>query len=391
MPHHSAAAAAGYQPVRNSRGGDKRARTVARLRLREERMDKHIIFFVAGVGDDVKGWSKGLRAEFKALFDSYPLPAGGMPFDQQFRTEEIFYNDFFDGWRKRAADDAKAALGLFGSEGLPSDAIRRLLEWGKSAGGGGFWRTHALDALQYRYLRLASEPVRAAVEFQIMTQLSESEFGTPARWSIISHSLGTSIVHDTLHEMFAPGAGAKDSEKFQPYAVVMLSNVSQLLHNPRVLGGGVDAYGSVVRPNREPNLGACRYYLHGNNAYDPIALAGRFNPPDDWLTDAVKVQRRLRNLPIEMIPKSRNVHGFSEYLAHPGVHVPLFRILTGDQDWITDGDEKKAHAAYEAANPLPSVNDAKRLLIEKLVQRAKTADLVEYVAILKEILDLLDE
>jgi hypothetical protein len=62
-------------------------------------MSKHIIFFVHGIGDDAKGWSKDLRAEFKALFDSYPLPPGGQPFSVQFQTEEIFYNDFFDGWR----------------------------------------------------------------------------------------------------------------------------------------------------------------------------------------------------------------------------------------------------------------------------------------------------
>lgn len=350
-------------------------------------MSKHIVFFVAGVGDDAKDWSKPLRAEFKALFDSYPLPAGGQPFDELFQTEEILYNNFFDDWRKRVAADAEKALGLLGAEGMPSDEIRRLLELGKSAGGGGFWRTHALDALQYRYLRLISEPVRATVESQIMSRLALSEFGTPARWSIIGHSLGTSIAHDTLHEMFAPGAGAKDSELFQPYAVVMLSNVSQLLHNPRVLGQGIDAYSSFVRPNREPQLGACRFYLSGNNGYDPIALAGNFKPPANWLTPEAQLQRRFRNLPFKAIPKSRNVHGFSEYLAHPAVHVPLFRVLTGDPDWITDTQETKAHAYYEAANPLPGPQDIKRKAIEELDQRAQQAGLAEFIAILKEALD----
>jgi hypothetical protein len=190
--------------------------------------------------------------------------------------------------------------------------------------------------------------------------------------------------------MFAPGAGAKDSEKFQPYAVILLSNVSQLLHNPRVLGPGVDAYRSFVRPNREANLGACRYYLTGNNAYDPIAIAGNFAPPDDWLSDEAKTQRRFRDLPFKAIPKSRNVHGFSEYLAHPAVHVPLFRVLTGNPDWISDADEKKAYQDYAAANPEPGIEDAKRRLIEELKQRAKDSGYVELVMILKEILDELE-
>src|SRR3990167_468013 len=154
-------------------------------------MSKHIVFFVHGVGDDAKGWSKELRAEFKGLFDSYPLPPGGLPFGELFQTDEIFYNNFFDDWRKRVGEEAGAALRMFGEGGLAPDAVTRLLEAGTRTGGGGFLRTHALDVLQYRYLRLVSESIRSTVEQQIMLKLTETDFGTPVRWSIIAHSLGT--------------------------------------------------------------------------------------------------------------------------------------------------------------------------------------------------------
>jgi hypothetical protein len=72
-------------------------------------VSKHIIFFVAGVGDEVKNWSIRLRKSFQELFDSYPLPPGGLPFDEMFETEEIFHNDFFDEWRKPS--DHVAPLG----------------------------------------------------------------------------------------------------------------------------------------------------------------------------------------------------------------------------------------------------------------------------------------
>jgi len=350
-------------------------------------MSKHVIFFVAGVGDDEKGWSKGLRAQLEELFDSYPLPAGGQPFAEKFETAEIFYNDFFDDWRERVAADARSALDKLGGEGLPSGAVEKLFELGIAAGGGGFLRTHAMDALQYRFLRLVSEPVRSAFEAQVLSRLLDTEFGTPARWSVIAHSLGTSIVHDALHEMFAPGPGAKDGQLYQPYAVAMLSNVSQLLHNERVLGAGVDAYSSFVRPNREPALGACRYFLSSGNRFDPIAVAGNFKPPESWLPETAKVQRRFRSLDFDAIPKSGNVHGFREYLAHPGVHVPLIRILTGDQDWISDEQENAAHEKYRAANALPGANDLKRRAIEELDRRARGADWAELVVVWKEVLE----
>lgn len=349
-------------------------------------MDKHVVFFVHGVGDDAKGWSKDLRAQFKALFDSYPLPPGGQPFSELFQTEEVYYNDLFDEWRKRVAKEAGAALRMLGDGGLPSGVVTRLLDAGAGAGGGGFLRTHALDALQYRYLRLVSESIRSAVERHIMLKLAQTDFGTPVRWSIVAHSLGTPVVHDTLHEMFNPGPGAEQSALFQPYAVVMLANVSRLLSNPKVLGDGVDAYNSFVRPDREPERGACRYYLSCANGFDPIALAGDFKPPATWLTEQARTQRRFRPLEFEAIPKSRQVYGFGEYLAHPGVHVPLFRILAGDPDRITDAQEEAAHRQYRAANPLPDAGDLKRRAIEELAARAAQDDWFERIAAWKEVL-----
>jgi len=349
-------------------------------------MAKHIVFFVHGIGDEAKGWSKGLRTAFKTLFDSYPLPPGGLPFSELFETEEIFYNDLFDQWRKRVAKEADAALRLLGDGGLASEAVEKLLQAGKAAGGGGFLRTHALDVLQYRFLRLVADAIRDAVQHQIMSRLAETEFGTPVRWSIVAHSLGTSVVHDTLHAMFRPGPGTEASALFQPYAVAMLANVSELLHDRGFLEGA-DAYGSFVRPNREPAQGACRYYVSAANGFDPVAIAGDFRPPANWLVQSARTQRRYRPLEFKAIPKSREVHGFAEYLAHPGVHVPLFRILSGDPDRITDAQEDAAHAAYRAANPQLSAADLKRRAIEALTERARSQDWFERIAVWKDVLE----
>lgn len=285
------------------------------------------------------------------------------------------------------ANDAANALRLLGDEGLPNDAVQRLLELGQAAGGGGFLRTHAMDVLQYRFLRLISEAVRDAVEARVMAALGETEFGTPVRWSIVAHSLGTAVTHDALHQMFRPGPGAEASELFQPYAVVMLANVSQLLHDPRVLGHGVDAYSSFVRPSRNPEEGACRYYLSATNTLDPVARAGNFSPPMDWLSPSAQAQRRFRPLEFSAVPKSGNVHGYREYLEHPAVHVPLFRILAGDPDRITDAQENEAHEKYRTANALPAAGDLGRQALEELAQRATGAGWAELVSIWKEVLE----
>ena len=96
---------------------------------------------------------------------------------------------------------------------------------------------------------------------------------------------------------------------------------------------------------------------------------------------------RQRALDFKAIPKNAQVHGFGEYLAHPAVHVPLFRILAGDQDWISDADETAAHERYNAANPPLDAGNLKRQAIEALVQRAGASEWFARIALWKEVLD----
>ena len=342
---------------------------------------KHKIFFVHGVGDDAGKWSTRIREDFEKLFDSYPRPPGGQPFAAMFETHEVLYNDLFDAWRQRIAQDAGKALKELAAGGLPNETILRLFQAGQAAGGGGFFRTHALDVLQYRFLELIDMPVRVAVDKAIKSELPNNEFGVPVGWSVIAHSLGTSVVHDMLHQVFNPASAEENATLFQPRAVLMLANVSQLLHNPKVLGAGVDAYKSFVRPRARTSDGACRYLLSAANRLDPIAFAGDYDPPADWRAQAGD---RFLDLEFTAFPKSRNVHGYAEYLAHPAVHIPLFRTLTDRPDWIGADTERKALEKYAAENPVP---DLERLALEKLRQQLNLDDWVARIKAWKEVLD----
>ena len=329
-------------------------------------MAKQLLFLVHGVGDTKPNWSAPLQELIRALYARYHI-ATLMPFDEHFAFHEINYNAKFDAQRtawKNAADSVVKALG---DGGASAGAVATLTKWGAEPDKDSFLNTHALDVVMYRYLPLVAEQVRTAVQKQVLAALAAQPANDMPRWSVIAHSLGTSVTHDVLQQLFSPdkptGWAPLPVGAFRPKVVMMLANVSRLLENKDFFGPKGDVYQSVVHPGPTSSDAACDYFINVRHEWDPIPKPRQFRPTDDWPDLLTRTQGRYLDVTINAIEQP-NVHDFTHYLRNPKSHVPLFRLLTVPA-LLPDDEFAAACLAYEDGTPLAQFKEEARKL-EKL-------------------------
>jgi hypothetical protein len=170
---------------------------------------------------------------------------------------------------------------------------------------------------------------------------------------VIAHSLGTSVAHDTLHEMFSATAQRSEIALGQltfPNALVMLANVS------RVLESDIDVYSSIVAPGAPaaPRF-AVRHYVNAFHEWDPIPAAAPFEPVSTWPAPAVREDGLFTNVRISDI-EELDVHSAEHHIRNPRVHGPMLNALF-DSRILRADDIDKAYAKYRSLLPVDKVNE----------------------------------
>jgi hypothetical protein len=310
-------------------------------------MAKHVIFLVHGMGDFADGWSASIQKQMADSYAAYAI-ARHLPFKDFFQFEEITYNRRFDALRRRWRDDSAAVIALLKKGGLEKSAVNRLARASAAAGAEDeFLSTHVIDVLLYRFVPTVAEETRNVVARRILETLMAAPVFDQPRWSVIAHSLGTSVTHDALHALFTQGVQGQSLQgKTKAQLVTMVANVSRLLEERQV-----DVYKSVVRPSASPAEGACHQYLNVRHDWDPIPRPREFRPLDDWPDVLTRTEKRFEAVTINAF-QNRNIHGFGHYLANPKVHVALFRRLLPIEGAISDAELATAAALHEASTPL---------------------------------------
>jgi hypothetical protein len=278
-------------------------------------MSKHTLFLVHGMGrHQGTQWSAEVWKKLVECSERYP----------HFRTKNlekyaepapVGYDEFI----RNALDRWDAQTNTFGEFALSQGVS---LDWldGMSRDDAGFFWSHVVDVIIHRFFPHVSAQIRANVQLQIFREIEHKRAMNPrARFSLMAHSLGTSVAHDALAEMGAASrigdnVNTFGSANFRFSSIHMIANVSRLLQTtPK-------AYESVVRPG--PNSTQNRYcgqmycYRH---ELDPITLPKPFDPVT-WGNDF-----RLTNLSHY---RGWNVHGWLHYLDSPRVHIPLIKSIT---------------------------------------------------------------
>ena len=309
-------------------------------------MGKHVIFVIHGIGEHGEDWWKPVARTLADLYGRYEI-ARLLPFDSQFEVKPLYYDDKFDALRARWERAANEVLALMKPGPSGGSALQEMTAWAGGANRKTFLRTHVLDVAFYRFFPNVAGQVRAAVHKQLLAGIRGAD-----RWSAIAHSMGTSVLHDTLVWMFDPASPAKlPPGGFRMEALAMIANVSRVLESGE-LGARWDAYRSVVQPNAKVTKGVCSRFLNVWHAWDPVPVPKKFKPAADWPDAATRaVPGAYQDLRIEEIEKVGAVHDFEHYLRNPGCHIPLFRSLLPLPGVISADEEKAAVDAHRVHHP----------------------------------------
>ncbi len=334
-------------------------------------MQRHVIFLVHGMGVHPPGWSddawQTLQTAYKGLDRNH-----FWPWDEGFERVEIGYDDCFEAIRQRWREDAGAVLNQLGDAGLQKSALTTLADTAKRLGEDHFVTTHILDVVLYWGLRTVREAVKTRVGRQITDTLEQLPTGAP--WSVVAHSLGTAVTHDTLHAL-AVADGAAQTAVRRAQVLMTLANVS------RTLQTDIRAYASRVRPAKAGQPGIVKRYLNVCHRWDPIPAFWPFEPHDDWPDASARSDGRYREITLTALSDGPNVHALEHHLRDPACHVPLFRELTMPA-LIDDSEAEALRVDFLQEHP-QAPQDAARRRLEKLARR-KTGNHRDLIILLRD-------
>jgi hypothetical protein len=295
---------------------------------------------VHGMGIHGTGWATEVISDLMTAAEPY-----GLDGDFSETLEEdgvsvvpIHYDERFDAWRNKWGEDSRELSRFITRNAIavPSNIVS-WLEAADETENAFLW-SHVVDVLLYRFFSLVTTDVRVHVARSIARRWRDAlQLDPSAEVSVLAHSLGTSVAHDTLALLAtdppskATGFLAGDRRLAN---VFMLANVSRILEtSPR-------AFESVICP---PSVLGSRAYcanlVNVRHELDPIPAPRAFTPAwggSDFLQIRTHAVRDF------------DVHGFGHYLRDPRVHIPIFRALFGF-DAIEEGTADDAIEAYDGA------------------------------------------
>lgn len=242
---------------------------------------------------------------------------------------ELNYDTWFDKMRTEMANRAKsmndrlgAVAGVYGVS-FGSDLAGRLTQLEDDFGDDSFFYTHWLDVIFYTTMLGAKVRVDTGLKIAELVQ----KYGT-GNVHVMAHSLGTAVLHDTLHLLYRPESDPNDeipdldltNQKLG--SVWMVANVSRLVNAFTSLS---DPLKSVVKPGDD---GCTRRFYNVRHKVDPFTWLSRFNPSNNgaWVSETI-YSRFYGNIVTDLVVEA-NTHSFTQYLEDPKVaELFLYRII----------------------------------------------------------------
>ena len=328
---------------------------------------RHILFFVHGMGEHDNTWHEKGLAQLKSSFLDYEF-LKALDFDDQFEAVPLVYNDIFKDTRDRANADfagfKSAVLGQVMADQTTKDAVESQIDKYADligAGGDSFVWTHILDVILYRFAHTIREGVDVRVARQLTDKLSTTSHVT---WSVIAHSLGTSVAHNVINSLYNTGFPNAEDGPIAPLdplesrctTLAMIANVSRVLQR-----SGAKVLETAVKPGSASSGRLCSFYLNCRHKLDPFTIPKPFEPdlwPDATTFSSWRYQH-IRPMHIhfesEQIPR---VHDLDHYVSNPRVHVPIFRTIMG-KPLIPDAEFEAAKAQFDAENQSDVIDKAR--------------------------------
>ena len=329
----------------------------------------HLLFVMHGMGRHVPNWSDDTITLLQALPGKYGYAwfTDNGAVTNHVTVVPVNYDGVFDGYLQKWGSSTEELRTKAAEFGVDISGVLGWLESADETEKNFFW-THVVDVILYRFFSIVTADVRLRVRRQIVAALEkEGEGGQIIRASVLAHSLGTSVSHDSLALLGSQPVDTDDGPNEAWMAgnhhfanIFMCANVGRVLETqPKV-------YHSVVRP---PGVGVSSYvdaYYNFRHRFDPFAMVRPFAPVGWDPSRFIAVENCEKVLQF-------NVHGLDHYLDDPRVHVPILRALAGD--WcITAAQEHAAIAAYDAKEEPPCIGEllAFKAKAQKIIALAQT-------------------
>lgn len=272
-------------------------------------MGKHVVFLIHGMGQHDKNWSASAKDTLLTAAKQYPLYVSANDF---YEFNELRYSDIFDDYIKDYESNAAALKSVIGATtcGLEK-AIVDIASTEPDAGN--FLVTHFGDVALYGMSDLGHE-IRLSIAKQIEMGLKGKDV---AGWSIISHSLGTRVIHDVLDLFF------DDAQRYgawgKPRVLMTAGNVIRLMEKQ---GDEKLWHETDVFPCVSLGSGACSFYLNCNHPLDPFTWLRKFEPAIGWGKGKIFADMdRYISAQIHYDSVTGwNPHDLAHYLEIPAVH-----------------------------------------------------------------------
>ena len=326
------------------------------------------VLLVHGMGQTTAtDFRKSFVDSMKAALDLYELKSKWDESKEEFsinydgskwektKVVSFGYNDFFESRRQRIGDDSKKVLERLEGIGLVDKPERKLAEGlaklSASFGKDKFFQTHFGDVLMYAYTTVGAQ-VRVSLGEMISGMIASGT--APSEIHVVGHSLGTSVVHDTVALLSAKHSARTDSQlnivTHRLGSVHMIANVSEIL----------DVYVSVDQSYVRPGSNGCvsKYYQY-NNRLDPFTRVAPFKPKDDgsWVSRGT-YRNHYKSVWTNDITGG-NPHGLGHYLLNPQNSARLIGVAF-NVDIVSRFEDAKAEYAKLTAKEV--AKDAKNAL-----------------------------
>ncbi len=322
-------------------------------------MARKFVFLAHGMGTYKAGWDEPYKAAVLDALRNYS-PFDAMTAAQieaaHIRFVPLTYDSVLDGFRQRWRTLADAVTPALAAEWPEGQSLFSVLTDSGNAQGApkGFFWSHLLDPLLWYTLPTARMAVISQVASQLVDDLARMYTEEKENTSyVIGHSLGTSVVHDSLVGLrLMPErvlAGKPIPNIFKPgihrwKLVASIANVSRLLQARTSPDAAVnvdkfDPEHSGLEPGTKASI--CEAFLNARHRIDPFTWPRQFAPP--WSTNYVNIET-VEFKDIEA------VHDFNTYMANPKVHVPLFRLMFSSQ-MCTAVERVAVQTRFDAAYP----------------------------------------
>ncbi|NIB44370.1 hypothetical protein HBA55_32550 [Pseudomaricurvus alkylphenolicus] len=304
---------------------------------------RQLVFLLHGMGEHSKGWSKKgvdyLTKGAKTLKFDYTVGA-----DREVEFIELTYGRFFDDYLKDYENHAEALskLPVGVINGLP-DFSKAIVKAAKtSPNQDNMLVTHWGDVALYA-LALIGPQIRDWIKLQIEETLLQR--GYP-EWSVIAHSLGARVIHDTLDEWFTANPNAY-MVPGKPNLLLMIGNVIALMSRDR----DVMWRDTLVYPHTDMKRGACFKYVNVDHPMDPFTWVRSFDPMPEWGDGAASTGSFFEPVLKSSHLTCWNPHAFGHYCRNPLTQAAFFRHVMGERLFSPIDEEQlpKAMEKYRKA------------------------------------------